>query len=163
MRIVESRAHATAVAFGPHGVLLRGVSGAGKSDLALRLIAPHGPVESQQKWMLVADDQVELSCEADGIVARAPEALRGKLEIRGLGIVDVPSIEQTTVALVVDLVAREAVERLPEPDLRVDLLGVKLPYLKLHAFDASAPAKIEFALGIALSPSFMGRGCPKGE
>ena len=137
--------HATCVALdghgGPFGVLLRGPSGAGKSDLALRLI--------DRGARLVADDQCEVVQEerAAGpqLIARAPAEIAGALEVRGLGITEVPSLGQVPVALIVDLVAPEAVERLPEA-AREEILGVDLPRLALNAFEAAAPAKLDLAL-----------------
>src|SRR5690606_18170052 len=72
--------HATCVVIGEIGVILRGPSGSGKSDLALRLVDTGG--------LLVADDQVFLSVENGALVARAPPTISGKLEVRGLGIVE---------------------------------------------------------------------------
>lgn len=110
------------------GVLIRGKSGAGKSDLALRLIDAGA--------VLVADDQVLL----ENKTASAPARLRGLLEVRGLGIVRLPFIEKTTIALTVDLCSAAEIERLPE---RFD--GV----MRLDAFCESAVAKIKLALRVA--------------
>ena len=129
--------HATCVAIGDRAVLLCGPSGSGKSDLALRLI--DGGAQ------LVADDQVVLRAEAGRIVARAPEALAGRMEVRGIGIVAVTHIAAAPVALVVDLVAAAAVERMPEPARRT-LLDIALPLVALAPFEASTPAKIRLAL-----------------
>jgi RNase adaptor protein for sRNA GlmZ degradation len=137
--------HATCVALdgrdGPLGVLLRGPSGAGKSDLALRLI--------DRGARLIADDQCEVTIEDDGasprLIARAPAEIIGALEVRGLGIAEVPSLAQAPVALVVDLVAGDRVERLPDAATEA-ILGVDLPYLKLDPFEAAAPAKLDLAL-----------------
>jgi RNase adaptor protein for sRNA GlmZ degradation len=123
------------------GVLLRGPPGAGKSDLALRLI--------DRGARLVADDQCELRCQ-DGaagarLVARAPASIAGVLEVRGLGIMEVPSLAEAPVALVVDLVDPEKVERLPE-DATEEILGLELPRVALNAFEAAAPAKLHLAL-----------------
>ena len=129
--------HATCVAIGDRAVLLCGPSGSGKSDLALRLI--DGGAQ------LVADDQVVLRAEAGRIVARAPEALAGRMEVRGIGIVAVTHIAAAPVALVVDLVAAAAVGRMPEPARRT-LLDIALPLVALAPFEASTPAKIRLAL-----------------
>ncbi|PIW27302.1 MAG: serine/threonine protein kinase [Rhodospirillales bacterium CG15_BIG_FIL_POST_REV_8_21_14_020_66_15] len=141
MRTVHEQIHATCVAIGGAGVLLRGPSGAGKSDLALRLIdggGPHGP-------RLVADDRVDL-CLRDGRVwAQAPEALRGLLEVRGVGIMPMRHVDEAPVALVCDLVAPHQVERLPE-ERSTPILGRDLPFIRLAPFEASAPAKIRLAL-----------------
>ena len=128
-------------------MLLRGPSGAGKSDLALRLI--------DRGARLVADDQCEVTIE-DGaagprLIARAPAEIAGVLEVRGLGIAEVPSLAQAPVALVVDLVARDRVERLPDA-AAAEILGVDLPRLALDPFEAAAPAKLDLALR-RLAPS----------
>ncbi len=96
--------HATCVRFGGAGVLLIGRSGAGKSDLALRLIG--------RGAILVADDRCDMSVERDRLVARAPRTIAGLLEVRGVGIVTLPHAPRAAIALVVDLSGR--VERLPE-------------------------------------------------
>jgi HPr kinase/phosphorylase len=145
--------HATAVAFNQVAVLIRGPSGAGKSDLALRLLAlPWSAlaafgVPDLGDMSLIADDRVELKREGHSVLAAAPAALAGLLEVRGLGIIDaVRTTEQCVVALVVDLVAANVVERMPPDGLTTDLLGVAVPQLKMAAFEASAPLKIALAL-----------------
>ena len=132
--------HATLVAKGGLGVLLRGPAGAGKSDLALRLIA------SADGWRLVSDDQVALTRTGSLIVGRAPEAIAGKLEARGIGILDFPVAESAEIRLVIDLVRRPEVPRLPEDDETTPLLGLALPRSRLHGFDASTPVKIALLL-----------------
>jgi serine kinase of HPr protein (carbohydrate metabolism regulator) len=131
------RAHGTCVAIEGEAVLLRGEPGSGKSDLALRLIDGGA--------LLVADDQTELSRRADGIVAQAPAAIAGRMEVRGVGILPCPWVASAPLRLVVDLVPAGEVERLPEAQT-CRYLDVALPLLRLAAFEASAPAKIRFAL-----------------
>lgn len=148
----KSRIHATCVALagaeGPAGILLRGPSGSGKSDLALRLI--------DQGATLVADDQCLLEVRRDGgrcqVFARAPETLVGAMEVRGLGIVSLPRTAEAPVALLVDMVAPETVERLPEA-AEEDLLGVAVPRVALDPFETSAPAKLRMALRRARAPA----------
>ena len=132
--------HSTLVALGSDGVLLRGPSGSGKSDLALRLIMPPSP------WSLVSDDQVVLSRDRERITGRAPMPIAGKLEVRGIGIVQWPAREAAVIGLIVDLVPRPDVPRMPELGHRADLLGLAIPCIRLHAFDASTPAKIALLL-----------------
>ena len=132
--------HGTCVAIDGAGVLLRGPSGCGKSDLALRLIDGGA--------RLVADDRVSLGARAGDLVASAPGALVGLLEVRGVGIERLDAVARTTLRLVVDLVAPETVERLPEP-ATVELCGVVLPLLRLDPFEASAPAKLRLAVRAA--------------
>jgi serine kinase of HPr protein (carbohydrate metabolism regulator) len=132
---------ATCVVVEGAGVLLRGPPHSGKSDLALRLI------DAGAK--LVADDGVELRREDGRLVARlppaAPDSVRGRIEVRGLGIAPVPTVAETRLDLVIDLVPAEAVERLPEPET-VNLLGIACPLLRLHGLEPSAPAKVRLAV-----------------
>lgn len=132
--------HATCVALGPRGVLLRGPSGAGKSDLALRLI-------DRGAW-LVADDQVEVAVEAGELVARCPAAIRGVLEVRGIGLVTMAATRQIPLALVADLVPVSEVPRLPADD-RVSIADISLSRIALNPFEHSAPIKLEMALALA--------------
>ena len=129
--------HATTVAIGGRAVLLRGLSGSGKSDLALRLIDAGA--------RLVADDRSELWREGEAILVRAPATIAGLVEARGIGILRVDSLAVAPLALVVDLVAPEAVERLPEPRSET-ILGLSIPLIALAPFEASAPAKLRLAL-----------------
>lgn len=130
------RVHGTCIDLGGAGVLLRGPSGSGKSDLALRLIDTGA--------QLVADDQVELRRVGRDVRASAPAALRGKMEVRGVGIVAMTPSADAPLRLVIDL-AGAPVERLPEP-ATAELEGVAVPLLRLDAFEASAAAKVRVAL-----------------
>ncbi|MBU6474562.1 MAG: serine/threonine protein kinase [Alphaproteobacteria bacterium] len=142
----------TAVAVGgadfpASAVLLRGFSGRGKSDLAFRLIGAGAT--------LICDDQVALERRQDDkIIAEPVESIRGLLEVRGLGLLKYPVAPPTQLRLAVDLVSREDVPRLPDPET-VDILGVPVAVLKLHAFDASAPAKIIRAIELVHRPDLL--------
>jgi HPr kinase/phosphorylase len=127
-------------------VLIRGASGVGKSDLALRCISLAPTALLPFAAALVSDDQVRLNLRDGKLLASAPAELKGKLEVRGLGIMHVPAIEMAEVALIADLVASGTVERLPDPWPVVDILGHKVPVLRLWAFEASAPVKLLLAL-----------------
>jgi HPr kinase/phosphorylase len=129
--------HGTCVAIGAKGVLIRGRSGAGKSDLALRLI------DAGAK--LVADDQVRLRPSGVAPVATAPDSIRGLIEARGVGIVAVPTRASTRLRLIVDLVGPRSVPRLPEPR-RVTIAGADVPTIALTPFEGSAPLKVRLAL-----------------
>jgi len=121
-------------------MLLRGPPGAGKSDLALRLI--------ETGARLVADDQTELARQGKAVIATCPARIAGLIEARGVGIVKLGRGQLMTrapVALLVDLAPPERIERLPEP-ARERLLGVDLPVLALAPFEASASAKLRLAL-----------------
>jgi HPr kinase/phosphorylase len=131
------RVHGTAIALGSEGILLRGPSGAGKSDLALRLI--------DQGARLVADDQTELRREGDDIIMSAPATIAGRIEVRGLGIVDVPHLASAPLRLVVDLMPPQEIERMPAAR-ECTFLGRAVPVVALAPFEASAPAKLRLAL-----------------
>ena len=135
--------HATAVAIGGRAVLLRGASGSGKSDLALRLIDAGG--------RLIADDQCELCREGDRLVVRAPATIAGLLEVRGVGVMRLDALAEAPVALVVDLVAADRVERLPARQTEW-ILGLALPLIALAPFEASAQAKLHLTLRAFTEP-----------
>lgn len=132
-------------------MLIRGPSGSGKSDLALRLITTE--VAPLGRGLLCGDDQVQLEADvgagAGTVSARAVAALNGMLEVRGVGIVTVPTAlrgTRTTLGLVVDLLAGVAEpERMPAP-AAVSLLGVPIPRLTLVAARASSVAAVHAAL-----------------
>jgi serine kinase of HPr protein (carbohydrate metabolism regulator) len=139
--------HATALAIGRAGVLLCGPSGSGKSDLALRLIDDSAR-PAIDRARLVADDQTVLTVKNGLLLASAPPVLLGRIEVRGMGIVTLPGarvVQHVPIALLVDLVAPDAVERMPEPARR-ELLGLSLRVLALAPFEASAPARLRLAL-----------------
>ena len=125
--------HASCVAIDGVGVLLRGPSGSGKSDLTLRLIDGGGA--------LVADDRVDLRREGDRLVAAPPPALAGLVEAAGIGPLAVVHQADAVVGLIVDLVPEDTLERLPRSSEEA-LLGVLLPRFSLHAFGVSTPAKV---------------------
>jgi HPr kinase/phosphorylase len=141
--------HGTCVALGRRAALLRGRPGSGKSDLALRFISLPGEGEFQP--LLVADDQVWVMAGANGsLLASPPETIAGKLEVRGLGIVDVPFLAEAQLVLVCDLVSSKDVPRMPpEPLERTVIAGVPVPALKLAPFEPSTPLKLKMALFLA--------------
>ena len=129
--------HATAVALDGIGVLLRGPSGSGKSDLALRLIDGGA--------RLIADDQTVIVRRGDRLYAAPPATIAGRLEVRGLGIMTLDFASDVPVAAVFDLVPQSALERLPEP-LTVELLSIRLPLARLDPSAPSAAAKVRLAV-----------------
>jgi serine kinase of HPr protein (carbohydrate metabolism regulator) len=131
------RVHASCVALRDTGVLLRGPSGAGKSDLALRLIDGGAA--------LVADDYVELTRHGERVVATAPASITGLIEVRALGVFSLPVRFSAEIGLIVDLVAADAVERLPEPTVET-ILGCTIERVGLCPWEPSAAAKVRLAV-----------------
>ena len=129
--------HANCVAIGGRGVLILGPSGAGKSDLALRLI--------DRGAMLVSDDYTQLRAGDGRLLASPPTAIAGKIELRGVGIVEREFLDEVRVALAIDL--GEAPSRLPEPARR-EWLGQSVPLIALNGLEPSAPIKVEAALAL---------------
>ena len=120
--------HGTAIAVSGRAALIVGPSGAGKSDLALRCLAVAPTALIPAAAQLVADDRVIISLAGGRLRVAAPETIRGKLEVRGMGIFKVPYVASAELALVVDLVAPGAVERLPDPLPTRSYLGVSVPH-----------------------------------
>jgi serine kinase of HPr protein (carbohydrate metabolism regulator) len=133
------------VALDGRAVLLRGASGAGKSDLALRLIDAGA--------CLVADDQSELARAGDGIVVRAPPAIAGLIEVRGIGIIRLKPVAEAPLSLVADLVPPDAIDRIPSARLE-RILGLDFPLIAVAPFEASAPAKLRLALRVYSEAGF---------
>jgi serine kinase of HPr protein (carbohydrate metabolism regulator) len=127
--------HASCIAIDGRAVLISGRSGTGKSDLAFRLI--------DRGAVLVSDDYTEVRRRNRQLVAVAPARIVGKIEVRGVGIVDMPHLAEAEVALLVDL--NGEVERMPEPQMR-RLAGIDIPCVALTALEASAPLKVELLL-----------------
>ena len=128
--------HGTAVEIDGCAVLFTGPSGSGKSDLALRLI--------DRGARLVGDDAVTLHTRDDGLFVKASDAIANRIEVRGVGIFDMDATAQCPLRLLVELGADG--ERLPASWPLRDLNGWSLPVLRLSAFAASAPIKVELAV-----------------
>ncbi|AXJ96575.1 MULTISPECIES: HPr kinase/phosphorylase [unclassified Sphingomonas] len=136
MTILSSETlHATAIAIDGQAVLLEGASGVGKSDLALRLI--------DRGATLISDDYTLLVRSAGSLVARAPDTIRGRIEVRGLGILTLPVVQDVPVHLIVRL--GEAPVRLPDRRIR-RICGIAVREVVLDAMHISAPLKVEWAL-----------------
>ena len=128
--------HASCVAAGSRGILILGASGQGKSDLALRLI--------DRGARLVADDRCDIWFDRGRLWCRPPANLAGKLEVRGIGIVEQPFTGPVPLALAVRLSERP--ERMPPANQVEVVAGVALPAVLISGFEASAPIKILMAL-----------------
>ena len=128
--------HASTVASDGRAVLIAGPSGSGKSDLALRLL--------DRGFTLVSDDQTIVRREGDRLMASAPPTIKGKLEIRGIGIVEMDTVDDIPVALFVELTSE--IMRLPDDRRERPVLGVNLPLVSVDALTASAASKVALAL-----------------
>jgi HPr kinase/phosphorylase len=115
----EGPLHASAVALAGRAALILGAAGSGKSALSLELMASGA--------RLVADDRVILRRDGGRLLARAPDAIRGLIEARGVGVLHADPLDDVPVMLVVDL-DRTETERLP-PHRTRDVEGVTLPLL----------------------------------
>ncbi|QIK79787.1 aldolase [Sphingomonas piscis] len=135
-RLSSESIHASTVAKDGRAVLITGMSGAGKSDLALQLI--------DRGWTLVSDDQTIVKRQGDRLISTCPPTIAGKLEIRGLGIVDMPHATDVPVALLVELTGE--VVRMPDDSSERPILGIAIPLVGIDARTASAAPKVAIAL-----------------
>jgi HPr kinase/phosphorylase len=134
--------HASAVAVGDHGILIRGETGSGKSSLALALID-----DPRLEARLVGDDRIVLSKTAAGIVAQPPGPTAGMIEIRGIGIMRMPYADAAQIALVVDLLPLESCPRMPdEGERNAALLGRQVPRLALPIGAVDGVLRVRTAL-----------------
>ena len=143
-RISAETLHASTVALDGRAVLITGPSGAGKSDLTLRML--------DRGFVLVSDDQTIVKRDGNRLIASAPANIAGKLEIRGIGIVEMEAVGDVAVALLVELTSD--IQRLPDDSRERPVLGVNLPLIGIDAMTASAPSKVALALdrlGLPLS------------
>ncbi|HWJ58091.1 MAG TPA: aldolase [Sphingomicrobium sp.] len=135
-RISAETLHASTVAIDGRAVIISGPSGSGKSDLTLRLL--------DRGFALVSDDQTIVKRDGNRLIASAPENIAGKLEIRGIGIVDIDHLQSVAVALLVELTSD--IQRLPDDSRERPILGVAVPLISIDAMTASAPSKVALAL-----------------
>lgn len=135
-RLSSENLHASSVAADGRAVLIVGPSGSGKSDLALRL--------TDRGFTLVSDDRTIVRKEGERLVASAPPTIKGKLEIRGIGIVEMETVSDVPVALVVELTNEYT--RLPDDSRERLILGAGIPLVSVDAMAASAASKVALAL-----------------
>ena len=141
--------HASAVLVGAQGVLIRGPSGSGKSMLAAALI--------DRGARLIADDRVHLSACHGRIMATAPAAIAGMVELRGRGILSVPAERSAIIWLVVDLVSEDGLERMPEnAQFSATILGVAVPRQPAPLVSARSLGLVEAALRPFMLPRNIG-------
>lgn len=140
----------TTIARRGRAVLIRGASASGKSDLALRALTMPLQLPGETTpitFDLVSDDQTVIERRGERLLARAPGTIAGRIEVRGIGIIDWPAIKDVELVLVADA-SEGAPERLPdEAVMGCDLSGVRLGRVDIRALEASAVAKLAVALG----------------
>jgi serine kinase of HPr protein (carbohydrate metabolism regulator) len=135
-RISAETLHASSVALDGRAVLITGPSGSGKSDLTLRLL--------DRGFVLVSDDQTIVKKDGTRLLASPPPTIAGKLEIRGIGIVEMGCTGDVPVALIVELTGE--IQRMPDDSRERPILGIKVPLISIDAMTASAPSKVAIAL-----------------
>lgn len=135
-RLSAETIHASTVASDGRAVLITGPSGSGKSDLALRLL--------DRGFTLVSDDQTIVRKDGTRLLASAPATIAGKLEVRGIGIVEMEPLSDVPVSLIVELTSD--IPRLPDDSRERPVLGINLPLITIDAMTASAPSKVALAL-----------------
>ena len=135
-RLSTENLHASCVAVDGRAVLISGPSGSGKSDLALRLL--------DRGFTLVSDDRTIIRKEGDRLVTSAPDTIRGKLEIRGIGIVDMETVSDVPLALVIELTGE--ILRMPDDSRERIILGSPIPLVSVDPMTASAASKVAVAL-----------------
>lgn len=142
------RLHATTISLNGTAVMIRGASGAGKSDLALQLLESSGTGLTGQTitTTLVADDQTVLRCEGETILVSCPEAIAGLLEIRGHDVLNLEAVQNVPLVLVVDLRPAAHIERLPQPeDMFTQILGISIPNVLIDPSKPSAASRLRVA------------------
>lgn len=132
--------HATTIAIDGRGVMLVGASGAGKSDLALRLI--------DRGAVLVSDDYTDVVRRGDAVIASAPPRIAGLIEVRGVGIVEQAFATSTAIRLVVRL--GDEIDRMPDPNW-CTIAGIQVREVVIDPLRLSAPIKVECALGLIVA------------
>ena len=134
------KVHGTSVSIDGDGVLFRGPSGSGKSDLALRMI-DYGA-------QLVSDDQVCLTRRNDNIFMSSPPTIRNSMEVRGIGIVNTIAQKEAPLILVLNMSPNNAASRMPIWQL-CTFLDIKVPAVEFAPFEISAHLKVKLAINLA--------------
>jgi serine kinase of HPr protein (carbohydrate metabolism regulator) len=129
--------HATAVAYYGSGILIRGPSGSGKSDLALRLIDDDAD--------LIADDRVVIKVVGKELRLSPPESISGLIEVRGIGVVKIKTVRDIPLCLVVELELSNQTKRMPEIKEET-IKDISIPIISINAFESSSLAKIKIVL-----------------
>ena len=129
--------YGTSVALEENGVLIVGLSGSGKSDLALRLI--------DSGATLICDDQTICKKVKSEIFLFAQKKICGLIEVRGLGLMKVPYIENIKLKMIVKL-KEDVNERFPFTNRKKKIFGISIPVIEISSKEISAEAKIKLML-----------------
>ena len=132
--IAEQLLHASCISIDEQAVLIEGPSGSGKSDIALRLI--------DRGAVLVSDDYTIVIRDGGRLIARTPRTIAGRIEVRGIGIIEMPYEDDVEIVLIIQ--AENTPLRMPEPQIR-NISGIAIPVIALNLLQSSAPIKAEFA------------------
>ncbi|MEM9279348.1 MAG: HPr kinase/phosphatase C-terminal domain-containing protein [Pseudomonadota bacterium] len=134
--------HCNALMIDGTGIVIKGPSGSGKSSLTMGLLerARHAGAEAH----FVSDDRTLLNKEEGILTAQAPDTIRGKIELRGHGIMDFPYLEKSMVHLIVWLVNDTDLERMPAPKTTV-IEDIELPLIEVPCRHEQASVRIVFA------------------
>jgi len=135
-RLSSENLHASCVASNGRAILIAGPSGSGKSDLALRML--------DRGFTLVSDDRTIVRKEGSRLITTAPDTIKGKLEVRGVGIVDMETVQNVPLAMVIELTSN--IERIPDDSRERLILGIGIPLISVDAMNASAASKVSLAL-----------------
>jgi serine kinase of HPr protein (carbohydrate metabolism regulator) len=134
--------HACALEIHQKGILIKGVSGSGKTSLCLGLLEQ--AERRQIGCFFITDDQALISFKSGKIFASAPESIQGLVEIRGYGIIPYSNKTRTEISLVVELVDDATVERMPDTTT-IELENTIVPYLKVPIRHENQAVRIVFA------------------
>ena len=135
--------HATDIEWQKKGILFIGKSGYGKSTAALLLM--------EKGAKLIADDQVILTLNKKRCIATCADTIKNKMEVRGIGVVDVEAKRKTSVDLVVFLTKKaEDVPRMPEAQYW-NFVDVRIPAITLCAFENAFCQRLNIAIKTLLS------------
>ena len=129
---------ATAVTYCGFGVLIRGPSGSGKSDLALRLIDDGAG--------LIADDQVVIKSVGQKLFLSPPDSLLGLIEVRGIGVIKIAYVRDIRLCLIIELDPSNEIQRIPTIEEEL-IKNIPVPVISMDAFESSVLAKIKIILG----------------
>lgn len=127
---------ATCVAIGSMAILIEGKPNSGKSSLALSLI--------DRGAILIGDDSVMLQEQSDKLFASPHPQTRGLLEVRNLGLMEMPVCEKVPVSLLIRL-DRDAPRYIDQAQ-SVSIEGVEIPVIALWPDSPNMAKKVQLAL-----------------